>query len=203
MASGIYQLTHKDTGRIYIGQSKDLESRFRQHKSAQKRSRKITYIEKAIGKYGWDAFDAKVIVVAKGKEYPDLLEFNAIKAFDCMSPKGFNLREGGYSSEFSAETRKKMSDIRKEYLKNPDVIANLSAKRKQQIITKDQYLKASKAQSQLKWMNNGNMSCRVSPEKVEEMKSNGFVFGRIKNYITDEYKNKQSQNAYKQWSKVK
>lgn len=203
MNSGIYQLTHKDTGRIYIGQSSNIKFRFQQHKSAKKRTRKLTYIEKSISKYGWDAFEAKVLIVAEGREYLDLLEYNAIKQFNCLVPNGFNLREGGYSSTFCEQTRKKMSDIRKEYLKDPQVIANLREKRKKQVISKESYAIASNKQKQIKWMNNGITNARVSPDKIEEMKNQGFVFGRIKNYITKEYKDKQSKNAFKQWEKVK
>lgn len=196
-------LTHKDTGRIYIGQSSDLKNRFKQYRVSSKVKRKLTYIERAIQKHGWDAFDSRLIIAAKGKEYLDLLELNAIKVFDCMKPNGFNLREGGNTSSFTQETRKKMSDIRKEYLKKPEVLANLREKRKQQILPKEAYDKSAAKQKQMKWMNDGIKSYKVNPDKIEDMKNQGFVFGRITNYITQEYKNIQSKNAFKQWAKVK
>lgn len=196
-------LTHKDTGRIYIGQSSDLKNRFKQYRHSSRLKRKLTYIERAIQKHGWEAFDAKLIIQTSGKEYLDLLEINAIRVFDCMKPNGFNLREGGNTSEFTQETRKKMSAIRKEYLKNPEVIKNLQEKRKKQVISEEAYAKAAAKQKQMKWMNNGFKSYKVSPDKIENMKKQGFVFGRLINYITEEYKNTQSKNAFKQWEKVK
>ena len=195
-------LTHKDTDRIYIGQSTNFCGRMRSYKSYQNNVNK-SVIGHAIKKHGWDAFDKKLIICAEGRDYLNMLEINAIKLYDCMVPKGFNVRTGGYDSEFTLETRKKMSDVRKEYLKNPDVLDNLRAKRKQQVITKEEYAKASAKQKQMKWMNNGVISCRVSPDKIEDIKKQGFVFGRAKKYITEAYRNNQSKNAFKQWEKVK
>lgn len=59
MKSGIYQFTHRDTGRIYIGSSKDVKKRKLEHKySAGKLNLRFS---KALGKYGVDAFDWEVL----------------------------------------------------------------------------------------------------------------------------------------------
>jgi group I intron endonuclease len=203
MNSGIYQLTHKETGRIYIGQSKRLGQRFASYKKPLTGKRKLTYVEQAIKKHGWSAFDAKLIIAAEGQEYLDLLEINAIKVFDCVAPKGFNIRTGGNTSTFSAETRKKMSDIRKEYLKCPEVLANLRTHRANQVIPPEAYAKRSLKTAGMKWMNNGVKNCRAYPLDVEEKLKQGFIMGRLTNYVTEEYRNKLSQGAFNQWSKVK
>lgn len=53
---GIYKITKKQNGKSYIGQSNDIERRFSEHKY-----RRETPIEKAIQKYGSDAFAFEVI----------------------------------------------------------------------------------------------------------------------------------------------
>ena len=203
MNSGIYQLTHKETGRVYIGQSKDIAQRFAAHKKPFKGKRKLTYVEQAIKKHGWSAFDAKLIISAEGQEYLNLLEINAIKAFDCIAPKGFNIRVGGNTSTFNAETRKKMSDIRKEYLKRPEVIANLKAHRANQVISPEAYAKRSLKTAGMKWMNDGVKSYKIYPENIDTKLAQGFTIGRIVSYVTEEYRNKLSSGALKQWERQK
>jgi group I intron endonuclease len=203
MNSGIYQLTHKDTGRIYIGQSKDIAQRFAAHKKPFTGKRKLTYVEQAIKKHGWDAFDAKLIIAAEGQEYLNLLETNAIKLFDCIAPKGFNIREGGNTSTFSAETRKKMSKKRAEYFANPANREAIKAARAKQVIPPEAYAKRSIKTSSMKWMNDGVKSYRVYPSDVDTKLAQGFTMGRVVNYVTEEYRNKLSQRAFQQWSKVK
>jgi group I intron endonuclease len=203
MNSGIYQLTHKDTGRVYIGQSKDIAQRFVAHKKPFKGKRKLTYVEQAIKKHGWSAFDAKILITAKGQEYLDLLEINAIKVFDCIAPKGFNIREGGNTSTFGAETRKKMSAKRSKYMANPVNRETLRLAREKQIIPAEAYAKRSLKTAGMKWMNDGVKSYKIYPADVDAKLKQGFIMGRIVNYVTQEYRNKLSQGAFKQWAKVK
>ena len=203
MNSGIYQLTHKETGRIYIGQSKRLGQRFASYKKPLTGKRKLTYIEQAIKKHGWSAFDAKLIIAAEGQEYLDLLEINAIKAFDCVAPKGFNIRAGGNTSTFSAETRKKMSDKRVEYFTNPANREAIKAARAKQVIPAEAYAQRSLKTAGMKWMNDGLKNCRVYPADVDSKLKQGFIMGRLTNYVTEEYRNKLSQGVFNQWNKVK
>jgi len=122
-------LTHKDTGRIYIGQSINYKNRIKNYKALKNSKRNNTYIEHAIKKYGWDSFDAKLIIVAEDKSYLDLLEINAIKIFNCVAPNGFNLREGGNTSTISEESRKKMSETRKKKIADGTIVYPKNATR--------------------------------------------------------------------------
>jgi len=203
MNSGIYKITHKDTGRIYIGQSIDFKRRITCHRNPRKNRKYSTCIENAVKKYGWDAFDFSVLVYAKDRDYLNILEIKAIEVFNCMSPIGFNLRTGGNDSAFSDETRSKMSQIRTLYLKNPDVIANLRAKRALQVISKESYEQAAAHHRGSKWMNNGEKSKKVRPDMVEQHLTEGYLLGRITTYITDEFRLNQSKNAFIQWNRVK
>ena len=52
--SGIYKIEHKITGQKYIGQSKDIETRFKRHCS-------VPPIDMAIAQEGVDSFDFSII----------------------------------------------------------------------------------------------------------------------------------------------
>ena len=112
MNSGIYQITHKDSGRIYIGQSVNLLKRQNNHKVGKSSSTK-SILSNAIKKHGWDAFEFKVLVYAEGKDYLNLLEEQIIAQFNSLSPNGFNIRTGGNSSSPSEKTKQAMSESRK------------------------------------------------------------------------------------------
>ena len=202
MNSGIYQITHKDTGRIYIGQSKNFAQRIRHYKNCNKR-KENTYIENAIKKYGWDAFNFEVLVYADGKEFLDLLETKIIDGFSSTTPNGFNVRLGGNTSSFSAATRGKMSQIKIAYFKDPKAKERLREKRKLQVIPVEAYrLRGLRARG-FKWMNNGLVACKVHPDNIESKQQEGFVFGRLQSYITESYRQTQKQRANVQWAKVK
>ena len=112
MNSGIYKITHIDTGKIYIGQSCNLKGRQRSHKSIKKNHN--NYLSNAIHKYGWNSFKFEVLMYAEGIDYLNLLEEKAIKVFDCLSPNGFNIRAGGNKSPISDESKAKMSARKKQ-----------------------------------------------------------------------------------------
>ena len=138
--TGIYKLTHKESGKVYIGQSKHLKRRLNEHKRCEKSDDKKgsqSVIRRAIKKYSFDAFDFEIILYCQEGEYMDMMETKLIQFYDCLVPKGYNVRDGGnkkFISEegrkriseansgriVSEETRKKLSDSGKEhYLNNP------------------------------------------------------------------------------------
>ena len=138
--SGIYKLTHKENGKIYIGQSKHLKRRLNEHKRCEKSDDKKgsqSVVRRAIKKYGFDAFNFEIILYCEESKYMDMMETKIIKFYDCLVPKGYNVRDGGnkvFISEegkkriskansgriVSEETRKKLSESgKKAYLNNP------------------------------------------------------------------------------------
>ena len=116
MNSGIYKITHIDTGRIYIGQSINLKNRENSHKYGT--VKKTCRLGNAIKKHGWDAFKFEVLVYAENKDYLNYLETEIIKQYNCLSPNGFNLRTGGNSSLHSEETKAKLSLLKKKAIEN-------------------------------------------------------------------------------------
>lgn len=121
----IYCITHKETGRVYIGQTvSSVAQRWASHKSQSV----CVLLHRAIVKYGADAFSVEQIATADSKESLNALESHYIELFESTDrAKGFNLMRGGSFGKHSDESRKKMSiAVRKAY-ENPEFKAKLSA----------------------------------------------------------------------------
>ena len=110
--TGIYKLTHKDSGKIYIGQSKHLKRRLNEHRRCEKSDDKKgsqSVVRRAIKKYSFDAFDFEIILYCQEGEYMNMIETKLIQFYDCLVPKGYNVRDGGNKVFMSEEGRKRIS----------------------------------------------------------------------------------------------
>ena len=86
---GIYKVTNKINGKVYIGQSVDIGRRWRQHMTAEDDN----YFHKAIQKYGVENFEWEVIEQCKKSEL-DERESYWIEYYDSFN-KGYNCTKGG------------------------------------------------------------------------------------------------------------
>lgn len=111
--SGIYKITHRDSGRIYIGQSIKLKRRLNGYKNAGGSGNGNSVIKRAILKYGWDAFDWEILLYANNMDYLNEMEIKLISAYDCLAPKGFNIKTGGSNAPFPEHLKKLFSEQRK------------------------------------------------------------------------------------------
>ena len=110
--TGIYKLTHKDSGKIYIGQSKHLKRRLNEHRRCEKSDDKKgsqSVVRRAIKKYSFDAFDFEIILYCQEGEYMNMIETKLIQFYDCLVPKGYNVRDDGNKVFMSEEGRKRVS----------------------------------------------------------------------------------------------
>lgn len=108
MTTGIYKITNKINQKSYIGQSINIERRFKQHTKA-----KFGFaIHKSFKKYGMDNFAFEVLYECPNEEMNKWETFY-ITIFGTLAPNGYNLNMGGDGKETSEETKKKMSDQRK------------------------------------------------------------------------------------------
>jgi group I intron endonuclease len=115
----IYKITHKESGKSYIGQTvQDLEERWRSH---LKRKSNCRYLSYALKKYGKDAFDFKLICICFDEDL-DKFEQDYMKKYNTMVPNGFNLREGGNSGKQNEETKKKISTTLKDKFAKLEII---------------------------------------------------------------------------------
>lgn len=113
--SGIYKITNLINGKVYIGQSKDIYTRYnRHHKYEYKNeSRADFHLYQAFKKYGLDNFSIEVVELCP----PDKLnerEIYWIKYYDSFRA-GYNMTEGGASLSpniHSEETERKRAETR-------------------------------------------------------------------------------------------
>lgn len=123
---GIYKVTNKINGKVYIGQSVDIGRRWRQHMTAED----DIYFHKAIQKYGVENFEWEVIEKCKKKDL-DERESYWIEYYDSFN-KGYNCTRGGdggpakYGSdhprwkggpEYGKEYKKQYREANKEKIK--------------------------------------------------------------------------------------
>jgi len=111
----LYMITNRINGKIYIGQTNKEKYRWSQHKyianNLEKFMKTSQYIHKAMAKYGTTNFNYEIIAQSKSQEDADLSEIELIKQYDSRNHnKGYNFRIGGYVTERSEETRKKISE---------------------------------------------------------------------------------------------
>lgn len=107
----VYKATNKINGKVYVGQTvRSLQERMAEHSRHS-----ATAFDKALKKYGLDAFDVEQIDSASDVDELNKKEIYWIQFHDCMIPNGYNMCEGGGNTKgfrHSEESRKKMSESR-------------------------------------------------------------------------------------------
>ena len=93
---GIYKITNKINGKIYIGQSNDIQRRFKEHCY-----KKETPIEKAIHKYGKDNFNFEIIEECPLNQLNER-ETYWILFYDSVT-KGYNCNFGGIQASIGEQ----------------------------------------------------------------------------------------------------
>ena len=103
----IYKLTNLINGKVYIGQTTDLQSRFRRYRYVQCKQQIKIYL--ALKKYGHENFSFEVFDIATDYDTLNFLEECYISCFDSMN-NGYNSLPGGTDRKIiTDETRIKMS----------------------------------------------------------------------------------------------
>lgn len=103
----IYKITHKSSGKCYIGQTiRSLSDRWNEH---CKNTSRCSHLSNAIKKYGENAFTIDIIY-----RYTTIIDLNNaeeyyIAFYNCMSPEGYNLNSGGKNKFTSEQARLNMS----------------------------------------------------------------------------------------------
>ena len=116
MTCGIYLITHLASGRCYVGQSRNIEARWKQHRGGDSNR----FLKRAVVKYGWDSFQFEVVEECPLDQLNDREVFH-INRLRSVSPEGFNLRAGGLQmAEISEETREAFRRANRKKAQDPD-----------------------------------------------------------------------------------
>ena len=112
----IYKIQHKESGKIYIGQTRRaLKQRIKEHL----RNKQHYHIGNALNKYGIDAFDVSIVEITDDNLLNEREKY-WIKYYDCVNPKGYNNTYGGEGGVMSKDAKYKISNSLKEYYKTHD-----------------------------------------------------------------------------------
>lgn len=101
---GIYKITNKANGKIYVGQSIDIKERWKQHRWKAFNCNEVGYhsaIHCAMRKYGLDNFIYEVLEEC-GVEELDEKEKYWISQLNSIVPNGYNIMEGGQKNRREA-----------------------------------------------------------------------------------------------------
>lgn len=93
---GIYKVENKINHKIYIGQSKDIYSRWRQHQRYVINDG--SYFHKALIKYGINNFNWEIIESCSENELNEKEE-QWINKYNSLVPNGYNIKLGGLQSK--------------------------------------------------------------------------------------------------------
>lgn len=94
---GIYKYTNKYDRKVYIGKSKDIELRYKQHLKTVKiiKIQKHSHFYKALRKYGIDAFDFEVLIECPIENLNYWEKFYIKYYCSNNSDYGYNMTNGG------------------------------------------------------------------------------------------------------------
>lgn len=116
---GVYKITNNINGKVYIGQSINIENRWKDHIYALNRGdSNCTVLQRAWNKYTQDNFSFEILELCSENEL-DGVEMKYIELYNSVQC-GYNIESGGNDNKhLSSETVKKLSDKAKERLSDP------------------------------------------------------------------------------------
>lgn len=132
MVEFIYKISNSINQKVYIGKSKNVENRWKQHKGMV--GKKTHPLYDSMMKYGVDNFEIQIIDSGDNKSI-DYLEKKWILEYDSVK-NGYNLTEGGCGGDtFGSRdtlsqdiTREKLKKVGLKNLQNPEYVQNLRKK---------------------------------------------------------------------------
>lgn len=139
----IYQLTAPN-GKIYVGQAqcyrragnkwaaKGFKGRWREHKyeaAKGKNQEDCRLLYHSLRKYGADSFKTEILLRVS-KSLANFYEAKFIRVLGTLSPSGLNLQEGGGTTVFSEETRRRLSESAKKRVYTEEDCAKMAARKR-------------------------------------------------------------------------
>lgn len=135
MKTGIYKITNPK-GRIYIGQSKNIDERIARYKKLQCCKHQL-FLYRSFLKYGVDNHSFEIILRGDfTKKELNSFESKFVKeynSFNGWKKGGLNLTNGGDSYEFDESVKQKMSNTRKRKISEGQLNSKLTVENVKEI----------------------------------------------------------------------
>lgn len=178
---GIYKITNQINNKCYIGQSINIERRFKEHKNTNRTSK---YLHRAINKYGIDNFKFEIIETCSKEQLSDREKY-WIKYYNSLKPYGYNLTDGGDGGNtFQYRTKEQMDKTRKKISQSTCGEKNGFYGKKHSYETKEN----------LKKINTGKKMSEKTKNKISTT---------LKNHPVDDLTKEKISNATKkQWDDI-
>lgn len=112
---GIYKITNILNNKVYIGQSINIESRWKGHlNDLNKNKHHSLRLQNSYNKYGKDNFKFEIVEIVYDDELMESREQYWIDYYDSMNKlKGYNIRGAGCHGKLAEETKEKLRKINK------------------------------------------------------------------------------------------
>ena len=112
---GIYKITNLVNGKVYIGQTNDIERRWKEHERTFKNNDEVLY--RAMRKHGFENFSFEILMLCE-EDLLDLMEIYYIKMYNSYiyaeNSNGYNMTKGGEGirgKKHSKKFKKFLSEI--------------------------------------------------------------------------------------------
>lgn len=180
----VYLITNSVNGKRYVGQTTQaLEARFRQHRALQAKCRAL---EAAIRKYGHDCFTIMELATARNQEELNELEARFVVELSTLSPRGYNLRQGGGAKgAMHPETK----EIMRKLAQSPERAAQLKEMRcRPEVREKMQKARRRRWPELSKKMEAGRARPEVQERRIEAVKAayqRPEVLERIRSHLKE------------------
>ncbi|OUQ14271.1 hypothetical protein B5E87_03670 [Massilimicrobiota sp. An142] len=199
MTIGIYMIKNRINSKKYIGQSINIEKRWKDHIKMSHTNIRNNHLYNALKKYGIENFDFSVLEECT-KDELNIREKYWINYYQTVDRnKGYNATSGGDSHYYLRdESKQKISQTRKELYANTNLAEVYSIAMKKKIAKDDTYYKqlaSQQAQDNIRKIKSLNKRAYWSNEENK----NKAIKSVANNWKDEEYRNKnlaQRELAY-------
>ena len=164
MTCGIYMIQNTINGKIYIGQSIDIELRFKSHKNKLERGNHDNiHLQKSWRKYGKEKFEFDILCECEEEKLNETEEYYIFELMTYNSRIGYNKNYGGSSGRPTEETKKKLSEAGKGRQHTEETKKKMSEAKKGKSFSEEHRKKLSENNI---W--NNKKRCEEARKKISE-----------------------------------
>ncbi len=203
----IYTITNTISGKIYVGQARNVRKRWHSHQWHLKKGKhRNNHLQRSWDKHGETAFIFQVVINLSGTPETELQEIMNKAEIELLAkiPKSYNLMEAAKSGTSpSLETRKKLSEMRKKLWQDPEFRERRRISH--QAACADPELQKRRSAALIEAFNTPESSAKKTHAMKKRWSENGDLrleqsAKRKANWKNEEYREKQSQSRSKTWT---